>query len=129
MLVSVSTSAQRTFFSDSILVQSKIWSRDSMRKIQYSDWKTFPSHTVEMLKGFQPTKKLLLSKYGGDATIKKMATGFFRTEKVNSRWMVIDPTGHPFIVTAINSFRQGRSPNNEKAFVQKFGSVEKWMST
>ena len=129
MLVSVSTSAQRTFFSDSILVQSKIWSRDSMRKIQYSDWKTFPSHTVEMLKGFQPTKKLLLSKYGGDATKKKMATGFFRTEKVNSRWMVIDPTGHPFIVTAINSFRQGRSPNNEKAFVQKFGSVEKWMST
>lgn len=81
MLVSVSTSAQRTFFSDSILVQSKIWSRDSMRKIQYSDWKTFPSHTVEMLKGFQPTKKLLLSKYGGDATKKKWLLAFSEQKK------------------------------------------------
>jgi len=129
MLVSGTISGQGNPFSDSILVQAKIWSRDSMRKIQYSDWKTFPSHTIEMLKGFRPTKNLLLSKYGGDATIKKNATGFFRTEKISGRWMVIDPTGHPFIVTAINSFRQGKSPNNEKAFAQKFGSSEKWVSS
>ena len=128
MIFSGNIYGQGALFSDSVLVQAKIWSRDSMRKIQYSDWKKFPSHTIEMLKGFQPIKNVLLSKYGGDATITKMATGFFRTEKINNRWMVIDPSGHPFIVTAINSFRQGKSINNEKAFTQKFGSVQEWMS-
>jgi hypothetical protein len=119
--------AQSIFFNDSILIQTKIWSRDSNRKIQYSDWKSFSSHTVEMLDGFVPEKKIKSSKYGGDANIKLNASGYFRTEKVNGRWSVIDPDGHPFIVSAMNSFRQGKSPNNEKAFNEKFGSVNKWV--
>jgi hypothetical protein len=119
--------AQSIFFNDSILIQTKIWSRDSNRKIQYSDWKSFSSRTVEMLDGFVPEKKIKSSKYGGDANIKLNASGYFRTEKVNGRWSVIDPDGHPFIVSAMNSFRQGKSPNNEKAFNEKFGSVNKWV--
>lgn len=128
-LVATISNAQSVFFNDSVLVQTKMWSRDSNRKIQYSDWKSFPSHTVEMLDGFIPEKKIKLSKYGGDASIKLNASGFFRTEKVSGRSYVIDPDGHPFIVSAMNSFRQGKSPNNEKAFNEKFGSVDKWAST
>lgn len=119
--------AQQILFNDSVVVQSKMWSRDSARKIQYSDWKTFSSHTVEMVDGFKPSKKKKLSKYGGDASVSLKATGFFRTEKVEDRWLVVDPDGFPFIVAAINSFRQGKSPNNEKAFYEEFGSVEKWV--
>lgn len=128
LFTTLPSNGQRSIFNDSILVQSKMWSRDSNRKIQYSDWKTFTSHTVETIKGFKPVKENRISKYGGDETIKRTATGFFRTEKVNGRWLVIDPEGHPFIVAAINSFRQGKSPNNEKSFIEKFGSVEKWVS-
>ena len=56
----------------------------------------------------------------GDASMKLNASGYFRTEKVSGRWTVIDPDGHPFIVSAMNSFRQGKSPNNEKAFLIVF---------
>jgi len=44
-----------------------------------------------------------LDKYGGlaDQTVK--ATGFFRTEKIDSRWWFIDPDGHPFISAGICS--------------------------
>lgn len=128
-ITAIRLNGQVLLFNDSILVQTKIWSRDSARKIQYSDWKTFSSHTVEMVNGFKPGKKNTLSKYGGDATMQRKATGFFRTEKIKDRWMLVDPEGYPFIVSAINSFRQGKSPNNEKAFIEKFGSVEKWIST
>jgi hypothetical protein len=128
-LISSTSMAQSIFFNDSILIQTKIWSRDSNRKIQYSDWKSFSSHTVEMLSGFVPKKQVKFSKFGGNLAYKLDATGFFRTEKVKGRWHVIDPEGYPFVVAAINSFRQGKSPNNEKAFVEQFGSIEKWAST
>jgi len=128
-LTTSASMAQTIFFNDSISIQTKIWSRDSNRKIQYSDWKNFSSHTVEMLSGFAPKKQVKFSKYGGDLGQKFDATGFFRTEKVKGRWHVIDPQGYPFVVAAINSFRQGKSPNNEKAFVEQFGSIEKWAAT
>jgi len=120
--------SQAVIFTDSVPVQTKMWSRDSARNIQYSDWKTFPSHTIDMIRGFSPVKENKLCKYGGDAKSKHKATGFYRTEKHNGRWMLIDPDGHSFIVAAVNSFRQGKSPNNEKAFLQKFGTVEKWVA-
>ena len=129
LLITLRMSGQSVFFNDSVFVQTKMWSRDSARNIQYSAWKTFSSHTVEMVTGFAPAKENKLSKYGGDVSVKQKGTGFFRTKKIKGRWMVIDPDGHPFVVAAINSFRQGKSPNNEKSFVQKFGNVEKWVST
>jgi len=128
LLTSVCAFGQAPLFTDSTLVQTKMWSRDSNRKIQYSDWKNFTSHTIESISSFKPIIDNKLSKYGGDATVRRNATGFFRTEKINGRWNVIDPDGHPFVVAAINSFRQGKSPNNEKAFIEKFGSIEKWVS-
>ena len=121
-------SGQSLVFNDSVIVQTKMWSRDSARKIQYSDWKSCPSHTIEMIKGFAPANPDKISKYGGDVSIKLKGTGFFRTEKINGRCMILDPDGYPFVVAAINSFRQGKSPNNEKAFLQKFVSIEKWIA-
>lgn len=120
---------QSTVFSDSVLVSTKIWSRDAQRNIQYSDWKIFPSHTVNMLKGYAAVEANALNNYGGDAAVQLAATGFYRTQKVKGRWVVVDPSGHPFIVAAINGIRKGKSPNNEAAFNEKFGSEEKWMST
>ena len=36
------------------------------------------------------------SKWGGDASRKWKATGFFRTERKDGRWWLVDPDGHPF---------------------------------
>ena len=36
------------------------------------------------------------SRWGGDASRKWKATGFFRTERKDGRWWLVDPDGHPF---------------------------------
>ncbi len=120
--------AQKLLFSDSIIVESKIWSRDSNRNIQYSDWKKFPSHTVESIKGFQPVKEIKIDQYGGDLTKNTKASGYFKTEKVNGRSWVIDPLGNYFYNVAINGVRLGKSPDNEKAFSTKFGNNQLWIA-
>jgi hypothetical protein len=128
-LLSFSATAQKNIFTDSVVIESKMWSRDSLRKIQYSGWTSFSSHTVDMLRGFDAGNKTTLSKYGGDISIQKKATGFFRTEKINNRWFIIDPLGHPFISTGVTSFRQGKSPDNISFFEKKYGSTENWVKS
>lgn len=125
----IKISGQKKYFKDSIIVQTKKWSRDSLRNIQYSDWTPFTSHTIDMLKDFTAGNYTVLSKYGGDFSLKKNATGFFRIEKINGRWFIIDPIGHPFISTGITSFRQGKSPNNVSSFEKKFENTEPWMKS
>jgi len=110
----------------SINVQAKVWSRDSARNIHYSNWKTFPSIVIDSLQGYQPAA-LNNDGYGGDLSIATKATGFFRTEKINNRWWIIDPLGHPFIANVVNGLRLGKSPNNEKAFLEKYKTTESWM--
>ena len=115
-------SAQNT-----INIQAKTWGRDSLRNIVISDWKTFPSKTVDMLPNFTPVTNPKLDKYGGLISAKAKKTGFFRTEKIGNRWWIIDPEGHYFITAAVNSVRMGTSPNNEITLKSKFGTPEEWL--
>ena len=39
---------------------------------------------------------------GGDPSRKLRSTGFFRTDKVDGRWALIDPHGHPFYSAGID---------------------------
>lgn len=65
--------------------------------------------------------------------MKAKATGFFRTEKVDGVWWLIDPDGHFFISKGVNhvSFQGdyspalGYSPYNRNVQA-KYGSEEKW---
>ncbi len=120
--------AQKLIFKDSVLVESKIWSRDSNRNIQYSDWKIFPSHTVESIKDFRPLETLKTNKYGGDLNNKVVSTGFFSTTKIKGRFWVIDPEGNYFYNIAINGVRLGKSPDNEAAFAKKYGTTQNWIT-
>jgi hypothetical protein len=107
-------------------IEAKIWSKDSLKKVHYSDWQSFPSNTVDATKGFKQTNETL-DIYGGLSNTTKKATGFFRTEKINNRWWMIDPLGNEFITTAVNGLRQGKSPNNVRAFQNRFTTVDNWM--
>jgi hypothetical protein len=111
---------------DSLYIEAKVWSRDSNRNIVYSDWKKFPTATVENLNGFVKSKDLL-DEYGGITQLKSTASGFFRTQKINNRWWVIDPIGNVFIVKAVNSIKIGTSPNNQKAFDSAFKTEDNWI--
>ena len=113
---------------DSIIVETKKWSRDANRQIQYSDWTKFPSQTVDLVKGFKEVKNPKLSLYGGDLTQKHKATGFFYTQKSGNRWWIIDPSGYAYISSAVNSVRQGKSPKNMAAFAKTFGTSQKWVA-
>jgi hypothetical protein len=44
----------------------------------------------------EPTRGPDEDRYGGWTGIRRQATGFFRVEQVNGRWLLIDPVGHAF---------------------------------
>ncbi|QSW90200.1 hypothetical protein J0383_05120 [Flavobacterium endoglycinae] len=90
-------------------------------------WVAYDAKTIDKLPGFKTKKPELTSIYGGFKVWKKEATGFFRTEKVDNRWWIIDPEGYPFIYKGIAVFNAGRSVNQQKAFDKKYGSNENWV--
>ena len=124
LLSNLGSNAQKQ--KDSIFIEAKVWSRDSNRNIVYSDWKKFPTATIENLNGFVKSEDKL-DEYGGFTTLKSTATGFFRTEKINNRWWVIDPVGNAFIVKAVNSIKIGTSPNNKIAFDSIYTTGDNWI--
>jgi hypothetical protein len=80
--------------------------------------------TIADVSGLHPTRPEL-SKYGGMASgARQQATGFFRTESIGGRWMLVDPEGCPFISIGLCSVNLGAFLKG--AEVKKFGSREKW---
>jgi hypothetical protein len=46
---------------------------------------------------------------GGDRSRQLRGTGFFRVEKIDGRWLMVDPHGHPFFSTGMDlvGYKQG----------------------
>ena len=90
-------------------------------------WVVYDAKTIDKLPGFKIKKQEPTSIYGGSKVWQKEATGFFRTEKIDNRWWIIDPEGYPYIYKGIAVFNAGRSVNQQKAFDKKYGSKENWV--
>ncbi|MDR6764434.1 hypothetical protein J2Y38_004667 [Flavobacterium sp. 2755] len=91
-------------------------------------WVSYEAKTIDKLPGFKIKKQEgPISIFGGSKAWQKQATGFFRTEKIDNRWWIIDPEGYPFIYKGVAVFNAGRSVNQQKAFDKKFGSPENWL--
>lgn len=115
------------YLHDTIYTDAKVWSRDSNRKIVYSDWKKFP--TITLNDHASQNKHIMpIDRFGGIYSVNAKPTGFFRTEKIQGRWWVIDPIGNGFIVKAVNSIRKGGSLNNKIAFDSLYVSDTDWMN-
>lgn len=56
------------------------------------------------------------------------ATGFYRAEKRNDRWWLVDPEGYPFIHRGVAVFRPGRSKLQMAALRKNYGTRESWLS-
>ena len=74
---------------------------------------TFLSSIVNMFVGLRPLHVLCLlmstgvvaaqaDRFGGNPVIRRDATGFFRVEQVNGRWMFITPEGHGYLALGAN---------------------------
>jgi hypothetical protein len=61
-------------------------------------WREYPTRILNNLRGFTPDAVAVgLNQYGGWKECTSRASGFFRTEKINNRWWLIDPMGCYFI--------------------------------
>lgn len=108
-------------------VKVKKYHKDGSRS--YKNYKPFKTRTVALLPNFTPSKKVNLSKYGGDINQpKQTATGFYHVQKINNRWWGVDPEGYPYFNIGLNSINVGRSPGIKKALKEKFGTKDQWIS-
>jgi hypothetical protein len=122
----LNASAQKTIPLDTVRVEARAWYRDSIRNIRYADWKSYPTVMLRQTIGSNAKSLDNSCPYGGDKSRKVASPGYFRALKQGGRWMLVDPHGHPFIAAAVNSFRQGKSPDNKKAFTERFGDDTAW---
>ncbi|MEQ8471357.1 MAG: hypothetical protein RIC35_09230 [Marinoscillum sp.] len=91
------------------------------------EWGTYEARTIDRLSNFHYSKDPKSSNYGGWKVNRAKATGFFRVEKRDDRWWIIDPDGYPFIHKGVAVFRPGRSENQKKAQDEKYGSDKEWI--
>ncbi len=90
-------------------------------------WKLRKTRIIENLPGFKPGQKIINTcKYGGRTDMKTKATGFFYPKKIDDRWWLVDPDGHPFVHVAIVGVYRGLTEFDKKMTMEQFGSIEKW---
>nr|WP_294895153.1 hypothetical protein [uncultured Pedobacter sp.] len=119
--------AQQSGNYTSVDLDVKVRSKDVSGNVVYSDWKHYETRVIDSLKDFKSAPISTFNKYGGDRSRHFKSTSYFRTEKVNGRWWVIDPLGNPGLNIAVNSITEGNSINNLKEFKNKFSSSKDWL--
>ncbi|WP_050027238.1 hypothetical protein [Verrucomicrobium sp. BvORR034] len=86
-------------------------------------------HRVRTVQRYYPKSeeepKAQLSQYGGNASVQWKASGKFRAEKVDGRWWLVDPDGHPFLSKGINTISPDGSDEVSKV-VEQMGGVKSW---
>jgi acetyl esterase/lipase len=118
--VEVKTSAKLTPL---IKVEAKRWVKGDNNQ----PWQYFDTRIIDKLNGFKIQGVDPVNKYGSSVSKKTTATGFYRVQKTGDRWWTIDPEGYLNIQTVINSYRQGTSERNKKAFNKLFSSESDWV--
>lgn len=100
---------------------------ETRKNATVKEWTTYPTRTVDKLKGFKTRKAdPATDQYGGWKTATYEATGFFRTQKIGDRWWMIDPEGHPYIFKGVAVFSVGHSDRQKGALKEQYGSMDNW---
>lgn len=126
LLFCVPAKAQQSGNYQSETIEAKTRSRDASGSPVFSDWKPFETRLVANIRDFKPAP-VELNKYGSSKSIKSKKTGFFRAEKINNRWWIIDPEGYAGLNIAMNSVNTGNSERNKEAYAQKFTNNTDWI--
>ncbi|MDA7746344.1 DNRLRE domain-containing protein [Psychromonas sp.] len=90
----------------------------------WSEKGDFSGHTLDSVTGALET-----SKYGGWKNLNLGATGYFRTEKNDGAWTLVDPDGYVYISMGLNTVKDEGSLELPSA-IQSFGinSLGSWSS-
>jgi hypothetical protein len=96
----------------------------------FGSYRARKTRTLTLLPGYTQSIDPLVCELGGRADLSQEATGFFRTERIQERWWLIDPHGHPFFSTSLNSIRPGlrkdRNPTAVAAFDERWKQKDEW---
>ena len=117
----VSIEAQDLYCS-TIKVEARKWVKDKPNQ----PWTYFETQLIDSLKDFS-AQKTELNSNGSNKNLKTRATGFYRVEKLNNRWWVIDPDGYANIQRVVNGLRQGTSERNKLFFATNYQTTENWI--
>lgn len=113
-----------------VLVDAKF--RRWRAETPFGSYRARKTRTLSLLPGYTPSIDPQVCELGGRMDRQQEATGFFRTEKVQGRWWLIDPHGHPFFSTSLNSIRPGlrkdRNPTAAAAFGKRWKEKNEWAS-
>jgi hypothetical protein len=58
---------------------------------------------AQVHKGSEPAKPVHRDRYGGRLDVQARATGWFRVQKLDGRWRLVTPDGHPFFSLGVNA--------------------------
>ena len=90
-------------------------------------WRAYPTRTLDHLpKAVRDQADANLSLYGGLASRKTKATGFFYAAKLDGRWWLVDPDGCCFINKGVSSVQTVPTPGAVAALKTKFGTKARW---
>ena len=92
---------------------------------EWSEWQMYPVRTLQDIRPVP--KAVALDRFGGRRDKSYAASGFYYTRKVQNRWWLIDPDGHPFLNAGVVAVVPAHSPASSKAFARTFGTPEEWM--
>lgn len=92
------------------------------------EWQTYTAKTIDRLPDFNITNDPEINTYGSWKINPSHGSGFFRVEKKEDRWWIIDPEGYPFIHKGIAVFRPGSSDNQKLALNNKYGTEQNWLT-
>jgi hypothetical protein len=102
----------------------RVMARENAKSNQ---WRAYTAKTIDRLPGFCITPQPETDRYGGWKVDRMAATGFFRTEKIDGRWWIVDPEGHPFIHRGVAVYRPGRSTRQRESLASKYGDLSNWV--
>lgn len=89
------------------------------RRTQTSPWTNYGGQVIPRGLRLETAPRSL---YGGDTTQQFAATGFFRTQKINNRWWIIDPSGYRYFDNSVIAVQPNIFPNNAQVFLDQFGA-------
>jgi hypothetical protein len=90
-------------------------------------WQDYPTRTLDQLKGFRAGARApQCDAYGGREDRHIRASGFFRVEKIQDRWWLVDPQGRLFLHVGVVSVTPGNSGRNRAQLAARFGTEQHW---
>lgn len=111
-------------YADNVRFKEVIVESQPRENREHTRWREFATRVIDTVMLDKPVEQ---TTYGSLASSKLNATGFFRTEKIDGRWWVVDPDGYLHLQRAVAGVRLGRSENNEAAMAKKYKTEKNWI--